>query len=72
MKFPGHKNAVPRTPGSGGFIDFGPYGTKVRLNSGFSGIMLDSEISDLVHWDGLILVPGPLENPKKVKTKYNF
>jgi len=34
--------------------------------------MLGLEISDLVHWDVLILVPGPLKNPKKVKTKYNF
>ena len=34
MKFAGRKKAVPRTPVSGGFIDFGPYGTKVRLNLG--------------------------------------
>ena len=33
--------------------------------------MLGLEISDLVHWDGLILVPGPLENPKK-KLKQNI
>jgi len=34
MMFAGRKKGRPRTPFSGGFIDFGPYGTKVRLNQG--------------------------------------